>query len=684
MDCTIFLSALLFLSTVNISRGVCDADWFGSSCQFKCHCVNNQCDVKGKCTGGSTCDRGWFGPLCQYQDLTTVQTGTTTSNTILTDGNDATCASVQTFNVSWDISYEVTWLRVVLNGADSPQNIQVNLKSSSGSIVACAGQTPIRVYAQVTDIFCSNNITSSQVLVDFKANKNVCSVYISGGRNLALKQPTWQSSNYSDYKGTFYSTKAVDGNTNTDFYNGNSCSHTESNSAGSWMVNFTQPRLINRYVIYNRDSNQERLKGFNLTSYSSANRQIFTFKDTSSKNDVLVYNVTTATSSTPVSYVIISVGGILTLCEVETYGEYYCTSKTFGLECANTCNCNNPTETCFVATGGCRSGCPTGYEGDGCAEACDATYYGLNCTQKCSSNCREQLCNNVNGNCYNCYNGKQGALCDQDCTATYYGQNCAQRCSTNCTSQLCNNVDGTCNSCIPGRKGRFCDQDCEATYYGQNCAQRCSTNCTSQLCNNVDGTCNSCIPGKKGRFCDQDCEATYHGQNCAQRCSTNCTNQLCNNVDGTCNSCIPGKKGRFCDQDCAATYHGQNCAHRCSTNCTSQLCNNVDGTCNSCIPGKRGRFCDQDCAATYYGQNCTQRCSTNCTKQLCNNVDGTCNSCVPGKQGDFCDEDCDIHHYGENCRYNCSTNCTDSTCNRTTGECFSCIRGFQGAFCDRG
>ncbi|XP_059173385.1 multiple epidermal growth factor-like domains protein 11 [Physella acuta] len=638
MDCTIFLSALLLLNTVNISNGVCSNGWFGSSCQYKCHCVNNQCDVDGKCTGGSTCDRGWFGPLCQYQDLTTVQLSITTSNNKVTDGDDLTCDNVQTVTVSWDVAYQVMWLRVVMSEPDSLQNVQVLFKNNSGTNIACTDQTLVRVYTKVTDIFCSNNILAQQVFVDFKSNKIVCSVYISGGRNLALRQPTWQSSNYTENGVTFDSTRAVDGNPSSNYLIDKSCTHTNSGSSGSWMVNFTQAVYIDRYVLYNRDNNRDRLKGFTLTSYSSTNKKLFTYKDTKTDGNVPVYNVTTATGSEPVSYVVVNVTGILTLCEVETYGDYICTSRKYGLECAKTCNCNDPTETCFVATGGCRSGCAAGYQGEGCLEECDITYYGLNCAQSCSSNCRDQLCNNVNGTCYNCYIGKQGALCDQDCNATFYGQNCTQRCSTNCTNQLCNNVDGTCNSCVPGKQGRFCDLSCEGTYYGQNCAQRCGITCAHQLCNIIDGTCNSCVPGKQGSYCDQDCDAKHYGENCSNICNTNCTNQLCNNINGVCNSCVPGKKGNFCDQDCNATY---------------------------------------------YGLNCSQRCSTNCTNQLCDRASGNCSTCIYGNSGPKCDLKCDVHHYGENCLYNCSTNCIDSVCDSFTGECSSCVRGFQGPHCEK-
>ncbi|CAL1539558.1 unnamed protein product, partial [Lymnaea stagnalis] len=74
----------------------CDTGWFGSKCQFKCHC-ESACKATGECTGGATCARGWFGLHCQKQDLLTIANTTITlepeqtSSSWLTDSDDATC-----------------------------------------------------------------------------------------------------------------------------------------------------------------------------------------------------------------------------------------------------------------------------------------------------------------------------------------------------------------------------------------------------------------------------------------------------------------------------------------------------------------------------------------------------------------------------------------------------------------
>ncbi|KAK6991239.1 receptor-type tyrosine-protein phosphatase kappa, partial [Biomphalaria glabrata] len=49
-----------------IKADTCRTGWFGDYCQYKCHCINNQCDTNGTCTNGSSCEKGWFGYKCQY------------------------------------------------------------------------------------------------------------------------------------------------------------------------------------------------------------------------------------------------------------------------------------------------------------------------------------------------------------------------------------------------------------------------------------------------------------------------------------------------------------------------------------------------------------------------------------------------------------------------------------------
>ncbi|XP_059158856.1 uncharacterized protein LOC131942907 [Physella acuta] len=436
-------------------------------------------------------------------DLATVQTGTTVSNNTLTDGDDKTCASVKTFTVSWEIAYYVSWLRVVFDKPDSLENPQVSFVKENGESIPCNRMEVVKFSLKVTEILCRSNVLVKEVLIDFKSDKMVCSVHINGGRNVALKQSTWQSSTFIAEGVSFDSSRAVDGNTSRQFYTHKSCSHTLFNEPGVWEVTFSQPLFLNRFVIHNREDKRARIKGFKLTCSSPFNREEFSYTDGNPDNNVTIYTITTRPPAFHISSVTISTSDTLTLCEVETYSDHFCRPKAYGPECSIPCSCNDRTEKCFPTTGGCLSGCPVGYEGYGCSEACSDSHYGAGCAETCSRRCLNQQCNNIDGSCLGCSAGYQGVFCEYACENTYYGMNCTHRCSTNCISQQCSNVNGTCDSCIIGKQGGFCDEDCSATTYGNHCSEPCSTNCSDQLCDNVNGRCFSCNVGKIGLLCDQ-------------------------------------------------------------------------------------------------------------------------------------------------------------------------------------
>ncbi|XP_059158857.1 uncharacterized protein LOC131942908 [Physella acuta] len=478
---------------------------------------------------------------------------------------------------------------------ESLENVQISFVKETGESIPCNRMEVVKFSLKVTEILCQSNVLVKEVFIDFKSDKMICSVYINGGRNVAIKQLTWQSTTET-YQGVSYDpSRAVDGNTSRKFYTHKSCSHTLTGLPGEWKVTFSQPWYLNRYVIHNREDNRERIKGFVLKSSSSTDREQFSYTDNNPDNNVTIYTITTRPSATPISYVTISARGILTLCEVETYSDHYCTPKSYGPECSIPCNCDDRTEKCFPTTGGCLSGCPVGYEGYGCSEECSDSHYGAGCAETCSRRCLNQQCNNIDGSCLGCSAGYQGVFCEYACDTSYYGINCAQRCNTSCKNQQCSNVDGTCNSCIIGKQGGFCDKNCDATTYGDQCSKPCSTDCTDQICDNVNGRCLSCPFGKMGFFCDHDCADGHLGQNCTSTCPFNCLNLQCNATNGYCFKCNPGYHGIFCDKVCDVGYYGDGCHTPCSSLCvvndTQVWCNYTDGT---CLLGCNETFTEQD------------------------------------------------------------------------------------------
>ncbi|XP_059162443.1 uncharacterized protein LOC131945848 isoform X2 [Physella acuta] len=441
----------------------CSSSWYGSNCQYKCHCTNDMCDVNGSCISDSVCAQGWFGQSCQYQDLTGSDTTITPPDSAISDGDDTTCTLLDNVTITWKFAYHVTWLRTV-GFKDGPlKYLDITFTDSDNKTFTCLDKAMLPVNEMTTDILCNLNVTVVQVYLDFKENVHLCSVYIDGGRNVALKQPTVQSTDLT-FDGILYdSSRAVDGNPSSDFHGENSCTHTQNTPPSSWTVLFKQPRDVNRYVIYNRDILCKRLQGFNLVSYNAQNVTLFNYTDTNPSADVMVYSLTT-TCTEAVSSITITAkdtDNVLTLCEVEVYGYDSCPNGTYGIGCSSTCNCRDKSESCFVATGQCWSGCASGFQCEGCSQQCVETYYGEDCAQRCSTNCTGQLCNNVDGTCRSCPVGRDGLYCEHDCPATYFGENCRRRCSSTCLDRLCNNTDGLCVSCVVGRTGDFCEQEVE-------------------------------------------------------------------------------------------------------------------------------------------------------------------------------------------------------------------------------
>ncbi|XP_059168906.1 cell death abnormality protein 1-like [Physella acuta] len=665
----------------------CNTGWFGSSCQYKCHCTNNRCDDQGLCLAGSSCERGWFGPLCQYQDLATLNAVLVPESSNIVDGQDVTWTSLQNVTIRWSVEYRVKWIQIVMGDTSSIKDVLVTFRNKTKNR-SCIDQTVTKVNNITTDILCNSWIRTTQIFIDFRTSKNVASLHISGGRNLALKMATRQTSDYVDTERglTFDSTRAVDGNPNGDFNGQLSCTHTEQHPVpSSWTVTFPRPQFVTRYVLYNRvDGNYGvRLKGFNLISYTPNNSAAFNYTDNTNSTSEHIYNVTTTGKKGVSSIEIIAKhkDNYLTLCEVEVYGDQECPDNTYGLDCSSTCNCTNWKQ-CFVSTGQCHGGCVAGFYGDECSQSCDEHHYGPECIYSCSSMCENSTCDKTNGICRTCISGYQNDYCNSTCDEHHYGPGCIYSCSSMCENSTCDKTNGVCGTCISGYQDDYCNSTCDEHHYGPGCRNKCSPNCLSYKCNHTSGNCLTCIPGRVGPFCEQACNTSFYGQNRTQKCSTNCTDSKCNNTDGKCHDCIPGTSGDFCHLACDEHHYGPGCIYNCSSMCENSTCDKKNGVCGTCISGYQDDYCNSTCDEHHYGPGCRNKCSPNCLSSKCNHTSGNCLTCIPGRVGPFCEQACDEHHYGPGCIYNCSSMCENSTCDKTNGVCGTCISGYQDDYCN--
>ncbi|CAG5129417.1 unnamed protein product, partial [Candidula unifasciata] len=176
------LSCVLIVTYVK-SQPSCPAGWFGSRCNYKCRCVNDKCDKNGQCIDPFICLAGWFGSECQYSDVT----NKTTSNAVLTDGKESTCvASSAPDTVTIAIqSIFFTWLRVCVQdkGSAALEDLTVTF-SNSKTDVSCSDLKKVAVDSKTLDVHCKTTQEIDAVTLKGAVVTRLCSVYVSGGRNV--------------------------------------------------------------------------------------------------------------------------------------------------------------------------------------------------------------------------------------------------------------------------------------------------------------------------------------------------------------------------------------------------------------------------------------------------------------------------------------------------------------------
>ncbi|GFN97914.1 gypsy retrotransposon integrase-like protein 1 [Plakobranchus ocellatus] len=459
------------------------AGWFGNKCEFQCHCANNAgCDrTTGACNNG--CDPQWFGPACQYAVLKLTISGGSGSNLfslpLALDNDDRTCVlrGPNSITVKLETPQPLTWIRVVSNTAFIPQFQLLYKGESSTSFTTCANPRFAKVDDSTLDISCPTSNSIAEFTLSGLSVWRICSIYINGGRNVALKQTAEQSSTFDGW----VSSNAVDGDPGVpddDSKQRSTCSHTLGNSdtSHSWEVTFSLAVEIHSFKIYNRKNPstmgccEVRLVNFTLQALSSSRaNSTYSYTDPGGP----AQDIYTVIPSPRIGFAVNSVKidtsrnvlGYLTLCEVLVFGEVVCPPVKFGRQCEHDCNCFDQTEACFVSTGGCPSGCAAGYSGEDCYTQCNPGRYGKNCRETCSDQCAgdsPKSCNHVNGTCdLGCVDGYYGPLCDDECPRGKYGSSCEKNCSVHCAGRYntCDWTDGSCHQgCDPGYLSPLCTE----------------------------------------------------------------------------------------------------------------------------------------------------------------------------------------------------------------------------------
>ncbi|KAH9492070.1 hypothetical protein Btru_026747 [Bulinus truncatus] len=447
----------ILCSFAPITDGLCIDE---NRCEYKCNCETNCTNNDGLCRPPAKCKKGWFGLRCQYQDLMNVENVTVAISPPqpmhhLADDNDATYAtSVKYVTVSWNTPYPLTWTRLIFRNLSQVKNVTLFYERyKEQNLVPCKLQRAYMVNNRTLDIKCLDNVTTASIKIEGTLSE-MCSVFISGGRNLAYRQEAKLSSTYEVYGGD----RAVDGNTKSDFSFG-SCAHSNLvETSPTLTVTLQQPVVIHRVVLYNRDMLQYRLRSFQLELFNITGQTVFAFKDTSNV-DRSVYQV--IVSSDNVKSIVVTATQkdeqytILAVCELEAYGE--CPAGKWGLSCVNVCpeQCKSY---CHVDDGSCNVICFGSSDPPKCLTKYAKGEWGINCQENCSSNCFDSSCDGQTGQCDNgCSGYSDPPVCKTTCSKGHYGTNCTSYCSHFCVNQTCDRSTGHCLECLPGFKGNFCD-----------------------------------------------------------------------------------------------------------------------------------------------------------------------------------------------------------------------------------
>ncbi|KAH9502199.1 hypothetical protein Btru_070371 [Bulinus truncatus] len=402
----------------------------------------------------------WLNGQVLLEDLATVPgvtlstTPVQTTPTWLADSDDHTCnvdQNIRSLRLLWNTTYPFTWMRVKLNNSIYRLEIRVDFRLANNVTASCNGLVTL-LDSTTADYRCDLNETVQELTVTGTGLKSLCSLYVSGGRNVALKQTATQTSTYGNYPALL----AVDGNTSRYFESG-SCSHTgDRDPYSSWTLTLDSAKSIQRFLLYNRDDRfSERLKHFKLETLDSSNNVVWNYNDT--RESLAVYTVSSLKSNNVSKLRIYPTyifpgepNTMLTLCEVELYGE-----------------------------------CAPGLWGLGC---------NIICPWECSNWCHKDT-----GQCPSCFGYSDPPLCKTECKVSTWGHNCENTCSTKCIGRTCNTVTGLCEA---NCNRLSCPSDCPQGFYGENCTLECSSTCKDFTCSDY-GYCVSCLPGFEGNFCEK-------------------------------------------------------------------------------------------------------------------------------------------------------------------------------------
>uniref|UniRef100_A0A2C9KWZ0 Fucolectin tachylectin-4 pentraxin-1 domain-containing protein n=1 Tax=Biomphalaria glabrata TaxID=6526 RepID=A0A2C9KWZ0_BIOGL len=195
-----------------------------------------------------------------------------------------------------------------------------------------------------------------RIVLEGEGVTSLCSINVNGGRNVAIKQPTEQTST----NGTNVASNAVDGNTVSNFDRG-TCTLTNNvtDTSSTWTLTFDVPMIVDSLEIIPRDEDPWRqyVSKSRIQIYDTNNENVFNYTYV---NYWLIYSFTVNLNKVALKKLSITATTalfptpILTFCEVNIFGD--CQPGYWDLDCKKTCGSRCPTS-CSVVDGSCTTRC---------------------------------------------------------------------------------------------------------------------------------------------------------------------------------------------------------------------------------------------------------------------------------------------------------------------------------------
>ncbi|KAH9492881.1 Adhesion G protein-coupled receptor L4 [Bulinus truncatus] len=172
-----FFILLLCFCSVQAPGG---SSFFGSSCQYKCHC-NSSCDEDGRCVNQSgQCKPGWFGLRCQYQDIAANSTIEPSDAVSLQSESCTRSSNTRFLKFTWKEHLPFTWMRITLFSKTKFKDFKILFKVGSFGNVHCFRLRLFQVGNGTFDIYCDLKLSMTQLTIEGEDVKSICSVHISG------------------------------------------------------------------------------------------------------------------------------------------------------------------------------------------------------------------------------------------------------------------------------------------------------------------------------------------------------------------------------------------------------------------------------------------------------------------------------------------------------------------------